>query len=877
MALPTDTPFDVTPTYVVYRDLQPGEPFDPTSALLFFPPKGSDELFDALRIAFPHLKTHSERMRDAIIQFLLDERQDEQLQASPALTMDNAPTWPSMSSSGSASVFSSPDLLDLPTPTSFANSPQAQTPQLARQASAATSSKTTPPSLEQMTGVFSLSAEAQPKQRVRRKMTDAEKAEYRKRRIVKACDKCAKRKRKCPHNQSQMEEISTAKSVAKIAKPVSHKSSKPAQQISEKLNMAAANQFSAAEGFDFTTDLDMSSFQTFDDFPMFDDSFTPEFTVDNLLHFEQPGPHFQPHDYFSPILAQSEHRSSGGIEHSSSTHFQPQSPPQQVPGDTGEFGQFVAELSPGQNSRHRSSQPGSQQQPRRLSMRVSHGAEAQNTLLLEIGQQHNGIPQQDGERDANHNNGGFGTMRENVRSGQQDTQPTHTSHVHKAAGRELYRLAEANGALEAPRLKPPTLAQTTLRLTGTTRALRAFANLTGLQGGQQSQRPAVSVQHAAIVLRNASEHQLGVGAGSPELYAASSLQTNRHAIATNREGLQRRPPSRAVAPELRLQTSTSVSQSGGFRIGSTALPQGRPNAPSVAQNHKTISLVSSDQNSKEIHHPKSHSSAISLPAISQASGQVSTASKPVLQLQGRTQPSLGQGIANLGSISTELYMLRRRPRKSGTNQNHRHTSTAVNNENAPLAAHADGGAYPRLQPRDSHAAANGSGRTPAIAATPAYIVGTSSSTTTELARASDHMRYRDHHGRTDLYGRAAETKIPQETRLRDYFKVKDHLGRNFTATAIMVLVGICLANALLSAGAFFSPALACFAAYSFCLSPEIAEKRTQLPSVVRRVMERRTHQGKEIDNQVALTQNQILAKWLLYPLAHAPMRVATLV
>ncbi|PPJ52866.1 hypothetical protein CBER1_11317 [Cercospora berteroae] len=872
MALPTVTPFDVTPTYVVYRDIQPGEPFDPTSALLFFPPKGSDELFDALRIAFPHLKTHSERMRDAIIQFLLDERQDEQLQASPAMTMDNAPTWPSMSSSGSGSVFSSPDLLDLPTPTSFANSPQAQTPQLARQASAATSSKTTPPSLEQMTGVFSLSAEAQPKQRVRRKMTDAEKAEYRKRRIVKACDKCAKRKRKCPHNQSQMEEISTAKSVAKIAKPVSHKSSKPAQQTSDKLNLAAATQFAAAEGFDFTTDLDMSSFQTFDDFPMFDDSFTPEFTVDNLLHFEQPGPHFQPHDYFSPILAQSEHRSSGGIEHSSSTHFQPQSPPQQVPGGTGEFGQFVAELSPGQNSRHRPSQPGSQQQPRRLSMRVSHGAEAQNTLLLEIGQHHNGIPQQDGERDANHNGGGFGTMHEGMRSGQQIPQPTHTSHVHNAAGRELYRLAEANGALEAPRVKPPTMAQTAWRLTGTMRALRAFANLAGSQGGQQSQRPAISIQHAAIALRNASEHQLGVSAGSPEQYAASSLQTNRHAIATNPEGLQQRPPSRAVAPELRLQTSTSVSQSDGIRIGTTALPQGRPHAPSVAQNHKTISLLSSDQKSKD---RESHS-----PAISQASGEANTSSKPVLQLQGSTQPSLGRGIANLGSISTELYMLRRRPRKSGTNQNHRHTSTAVNNENAPLAAHADGGACPRLQPRDSHAAANNSGRTPAIAATPAYIVGTanvSSTTSTEIARASDHMRYRDHHGRTDLYGRAAETKIPQEDRLRDYFKVKDHLGRNFTATAIMVLVGLCLASALLFACAFFSPALACFAAYSFWLSSEMAESRTRLPSTVRRAMEPRSHEGKEIHNQVALTQDQTLAKWLLYPLAHAPMRLATVV
>lgn len=47
-----------------------------------------------------------------------------------------------------------------------------------------------------MTSVFSLSTQAQPKTRSRRKMTESEKIEYRKRRIVKACEKCSKRKRK---------------------------------------------------------------------------------------------------------------------------------------------------------------------------------------------------------------------------------------------------------------------------------------------------------------------------------------------------------------------------------------------------------------------------------------------------------------------------------------------------------------------------------------------------------------------------------------------------------------------------------------------------------------------------------------------------------
>ncbi|KAM3425329.1 hypothetical protein BST61_g7276 [Cercospora zeina] len=862
MALPTDTPFSVTPTYVIYRDLQPGEPFDPTSALLFFPPKGSDELFDALRLAFPHLKTHSERMRDAIIQFLLDERQDEQLHASPAMTMDTAPTWPSVSSSGSASVFSSPDLLDLPTPTSFEASPQAQAPQLSREPSAATPSKTTPPSLEQMTGVFSLSAEAQPKQRVRRKMTDAEKAEYRKRRIVKACDKCAKRKRKCPHNQSQMEEISTAKSAAKVAKPVTQKSSKAAQHTSDVINAASLDQFAASESFDFATDLDMSTFQTFDDFPMFDDSFTPEFTVDNLLHFEQPGSSFQPHDYFSPILAPTEHRFSAGVIHDNFTYPQPQSPPQSVPGATGDPGRN-AEVSHQQHSTHRSSKSGSQQ-PRRSGMRVSHGAEAQNAVLLGVAPTHNGIPQQGEDRGANHNKEGSGTTRESMRSGPQDTQPTHTAHVHNSGSGELSGLAEANGVLRGSRLIPPTLSQTTLRLTGTTRALRAFANLAGSRGCPQSQCRAISIEHAAIVLKSVNEHQLGVNADNSLWSAASSSQTNRRALAKHREGLQQRPPSRTVASELRLQTSPSVSQPGGKAIGNAALPQGRP--PASSQDLDNASLFSPNKESG-----KSQRSKVHLPSTSRTGEAANTSNAT---LQGSTQPSLGQGIASLHSISTELYMLRRRPRKSGTNQNHRHTATAVNNENVSLAVQANGGAYPRLQPRDSHAAANNAGRTPAIAATPAFIVGAanvSPTASTNTARAGEHVYYRGHHGKTDLHGRATETKTPQEARLRDYFKVKDHLGRRgLTSTATILLVGIYLAITMLSSGMFFSSTLACFAAFTFfSLAPEkmefAAEKTSWLPSVVRRMVLPRTC---EEGNGAASTQ---------YTFARSPLRFATLV
>lgn len=205
MTLPNEVNVNM-PSYIIYRDSPVGQPFDATAPLAFFPPKDSDDLFDALRAEFPHLKTHSERMREATIAFLIQERTDEQSPAAmnTPLTADTTNTSPWMASfpsmSTDSSSFSSPDMLGLATP-SFSNSPQTQhsQPQMSRQPSMAGTvapSTTTPPALENMTGVFSLSDSTQPKQRVRRKMTESEKAEYRKRRIVKACDKCSKRKRK---------------------------------------------------------------------------------------------------------------------------------------------------------------------------------------------------------------------------------------------------------------------------------------------------------------------------------------------------------------------------------------------------------------------------------------------------------------------------------------------------------------------------------------------------------------------------------------------------------------------------------------------------------------------------------------------------------
>ncbi|KAH0360564.1 hypothetical protein KCU65_g9338, partial [Aureobasidium melanogenum] len=200
--------------YFIYRS---SEQADPT-ALEFCPPKGSDELFFALKTAFPHVKTHSDRMRNAVIDFLKQELNEEQSQmTTPVIPLEadlscdiptESPWWPSMDST--ASTLSSPDLFNLATPASMSSS---HAPTMSRQNSSSQSSTTqkAKPGLEEMTGVFSLSSTSQPKTRVRRKMTEAEKLEYRKRRIVKACDSCSKRKRKCSYNQPEMEKLRSSK------------------------------------------------------------------------------------------------------------------------------------------------------------------------------------------------------------------------------------------------------------------------------------------------------------------------------------------------------------------------------------------------------------------------------------------------------------------------------------------------------------------------------------------------------------------------------------------------------------------------------------------------------------------------------------------
>ncbi|KAK4991745.1 hypothetical protein LTR50_001562 [Elasticomyces elasticus] len=216
---PTETTFSM-PEYTIER--QPnvhGDLHDPTQPFRWSPPMGSDELYDALRRAFPDAKKHSMRVRNALLQFLEEEQTMEELGLSLSTpifpevfsTAEPSDIWPSMNTDHILSDFSaSPTVGPLFTPSTPETT--STTPSLSREGSNAVMPvMTTPPPLEQMTGVFSLTPHISPKIRSRRRMTEEEKTDYRRRRQVRACNLCSKRKRKCSHNQAQIDSLSALK------------------------------------------------------------------------------------------------------------------------------------------------------------------------------------------------------------------------------------------------------------------------------------------------------------------------------------------------------------------------------------------------------------------------------------------------------------------------------------------------------------------------------------------------------------------------------------------------------------------------------------------------------------------------------------------
>ncbi|TKA71327.1 hypothetical protein B0A49_05371 [Cryomyces minteri] len=227
-----------------------GNSYHPTVPLQFDPPKGSDELFFALMIAYPQGPTHSERMRAAVIDFLMNEKTAEDFAETAAVfdhSKSDSPSYSSQSTFGDSSFLGS-----LPNSTT-SNSPSNENRFTDHQASKAPPTDVGPsvnptPSLQTMTSVWSVSEKVQPKMRSRRKMTEHEKVEYRQRRVMRACENCSKRKRKCHHNQPDTDAVQATKKAS--AKKRSKDSAKPTG-----INTATAPvtpaAFSQSVAFDF--------------------------------------------------------------------------------------------------------------------------------------------------------------------------------------------------------------------------------------------------------------------------------------------------------------------------------------------------------------------------------------------------------------------------------------------------------------------------------------------------------------------------------------------------------------------------------------------------------------------------------------------------
>lgn len=689
MAFSTEIPMDVpTQGYFIYRDSPLSQPYDPTALPVFFPPKDSDELFYALRAKFPHAKTHSERMRDAIIEFLMEERQAELLSAiSRTITAETTTTspWPqsyTSFSSGSGSTWSSPETLNLATPT-FGNSPHPQAPQLSRQfstaGSIATSAEPSPPALDRMTGVFSLSSTEQPKQRIRRKMTEAEKAEYRKRRIVKACDKCAKRKRKCHHNQPEME-ILTANTT--------HKVSKSPTTTTEKKASVAQPKFQEQQ-----TSIDYDSF-------IFDDPLNPDMQLfdDFTNFFEEPMPDFplDQDEQFNRLIGVSDGTSAKSYTHA------PQC-------GTGVRGNLPANAP--LQIQNRLVKPSAHAANADDAL---HSAQIQRTpdynmvlktepLTLEPVSTINTRAQRDGRQAPN----GNGLLWEHLRTGQVvQNQPTHSPRVEHEEGGNAYvfdSTGMSGSGGTGPQCPRTALAQIVLRLTGTTKAVRAFGSLLNPRTPASASLLTVSVGRVAGVLREVRQRDEQLHASRPDRDSGAPWRIQ---ATTPHDGRKFGGPSPGgtdapllsqqatngplekmrTADYLRMKTNfASVEQEGSSAFTSV---------PTIRRTQKKFGYIPLASPGEDLR--DGYLATTSEPASSRSALQ-SVNSAPQ-QEEGRPTPTtlaFGESIDRSASPSAELYRLKRRIPKA------LHSIVDRNHNSLDLATsiHANGGAYLRLDAR----------------------------------------------------------------------------------------------------------------------------------------------------------------------------------
>ncbi|KAM0700870.1 hypothetical protein Q7P35_012592 [Cladosporium inversicolor] len=738
-AMSTDFSTSTVPSYLIYREVSEGQLYDATAPLAFWPAKDSDELFDALRAKFPHLKSHSDRMRDATIEFLLQEREAESLSAnvSPAMPTlydsmtDNSPwqqSWPS----ASMTTLSSPEMTNLATP-SFDYSPKPQIPHMMRQnSSAATPSDVQTPALDSMTSVFSLSTTEQPKQRVRRKMTPDEKADYRKRRIVKACESCSKRKRKCVHNQSEMESLKKStndKAAHKVTKPRATKAQQAAE-VSFTFDQHASDPSDV-----FATDGLMGAY---DDFTLLFDEPTLDFSFDSFMPFDPLNSNTKP-DNFRQCVQNFNNQGSPGRPHwddsisfdTNATASFSSSGSQSVESANNVPNLAIphsSQITSGHESLRRCDLIATQSDSSLTSRgRMAsagqvdaHGIQAAANANSNSGEM--GISWRGSSLQVDSNNAG-GSLGE----GRPQTYHDGESQL-LTGGNPLGETALRSPALSVQRLAAGTSPQSTLR--------RHRTRSDGFYD------PALQSELSSISATSSSTHS-----------------STEHTATL--EGRPTRLGGTPVSPQLSLHGSVNSQAERAISALSprTASLQEARSAPLSS---RTLSRLS----------PAASTPALISPRASSSGLQQHTGVQSALL----ARPSPFDRVDGTHARATELFRLKHRiPASLDTTTN----ATSFVPSVADLSAQANGGAYPRL--RSIPTSSNNSSSSASIATQQQTRTTQSASSATDKSQAteangarmlfteSDTRRYRDHHGRAVSVDVAATTTI---TRMAsDYARV----------------------------------------------------------------------------------------------------------
>ena len=170
---------------------------DPLAGIAFDPPRQSPELRHALLLAYPHSSTHEARIRDAIIDFLVSERNVENAACLPAHEhLFDLVDYDDDQPLGDLELTTSSPMLDM-TPTLDEIHREIQSVASRLDDFERRSDHSASSAWKSMTSTWNPFNRKITKRGRKTPMTSEEKQEYRKIRKQGACNDCRKRKRKC--------------------------------------------------------------------------------------------------------------------------------------------------------------------------------------------------------------------------------------------------------------------------------------------------------------------------------------------------------------------------------------------------------------------------------------------------------------------------------------------------------------------------------------------------------------------------------------------------------------------------------------------------------------------------------------------------------